>query len=665
MTGSLLQIVSTDLKDAFLTIDPQITFFKIVYLRHTPFAIDLIEESFNLIPNFGEEGFCQLSKLGDMVSSIFLKIELPSVQISNDPDSNLIETNENTIIEYHDGDLTAGAHVLDYNAKILGFKVFSASAMVYWRQIYQLATNTTSNYNTIIKLINSILASQNDTFNIYSTNVNRFTSTSYFIETLKLTYNFDLLDYILTEFSDYADSVYNSALNIEYKNALKNYLLNYLDNQKYYMQYLITSRDLFVKVSQIDTSPYYYFAWVKKLAFALINTLSFEINGQEVDRVTGDILSTWYELSTPLEKVGILNELIGNIDIMTNYGSDLKPSYTLIVPIPFWFCKYKSQALPCVGLKFSDLIVKLRFNELTECCYFEPYELNTYSSNVNINDLIKISNVSLLVEYIHLGDTERNKFGSFTIETLIEQHKIIEFNDIITQNSLLPLDFVNPVREIIWTIQKKSHVKDLKLKFDYSTDEYYYGEINDKNSDGFLIVSLDIGITITDFQNYVGGTLEIINSKYYSSTYTIIEAGLIFFVINDTNLIYSDKFIIRIRKAKRSNKYINRQTIQIYGNDIVSLRDAEYFSVVQQFQTHTNINPDIYTYSFALNSELFQPSGTLNFSVIDSKNLLIELDILTYNKLNNSSDSFIVKIISRSHNMLKIENGQGKTQFGL
>lgn len=665
MTGSLLQIVSTDLKDAFLTIDPQITFFKIVYLRHTPFAIDLIEESFNLIPNFGEEGFCQLSKLGDMVSSIFLKIELPSVQISNDPDSNLIETNEETIIEYHDGDLTAGAHVLDYNAKILGFKVFSASAMVYWRQIYQLATNTTSNYNTIIKLINSILASQNDTFNIYSTNVNRFTSTSYFIEKLELTYNFDLLDYILTEFTDYADSVYNSALNIEYKNALKNYLLNYLDNQKYYMQYLITSRDLFVKVSQIDTSPYYYFAWVKKLAFALINTLSFEINGQEVDRVTGDILSTWYELSTPLEKVGILNELIGNIDIMTNYDSDLKPSYTLIVPIPFWFCKYKSQALPCVGLKFSDLIVKLRFNELTECCYFEPYELNTYSSNVNINDLIKISNVSLLVEYIHLGDTERNKFGSFTIETLIEQHKIIEFNDIITQNSLLPLDFVNPVREIIWTIQKKSHVKDLKLKFDYSTDEYYYGEINDKNNDGFLIVSLDIGITITDFQNYVGGTLEIINSKYYSSTYTIIEAGLIFFVINDTNLIYSDKFIIRIRKAKRSNKYINRQTIQIYGNDIVSLRDAEYFSVVQQFQTHTNINPDIYTYSFALNSELFQPSGTLNFSVIDSKNLLIELDILTYNKLNNSSDSFIVKIISRSHNMLKIENGQGKTQFGL
>ena len=72
MTGSLLQIVSTDIKDIFLTIDPQITFFKIVYLRHTPFAIDLLEEKFNTTPNFGEDGFCALSKNGDLISIIFL-----------------------------------------------------------------------------------------------------------------------------------------------------------------------------------------------------------------------------------------------------------------------------------------------------------------------------------------------------------------------------------------------------------------------------------------------------------------------------------------------------------------------------------------------------------------------------------------------------------------
>ena len=63
---------------------------KIVYLRHTPFSIDIIEDYFNSIPNFGEEGFCQISKYGDLISNIFLKIVLPPVQISN---NNIVENN--------------------------------------------------------------------------------------------------------------------------------------------------------------------------------------------------------------------------------------------------------------------------------------------------------------------------------------------------------------------------------------------------------------------------------------------------------------------------------------------------------------------------------------------------------------------------------------------
>ena len=47
--------------------------------------------------------------------------------------------------------------------------------------------------------------------------------------------------------------------------------------------------------------------------------------------------------------------------------------------------------------------------------------------------------------------------------------KNFTFSDLKSENILLPLDFVNPVREIIWTIQKTSHVKDLKLKFNYET----------------------------------------------------------------------------------------------------------------------------------------------------------------------------------------------------
>jgi len=670
MTGSLLQIVSTDLKDAFLTIDPQITFFKIVYLRHTPFSIDLFEETFNTIPNFGEEGFCQLSKLGDLVSNIFLKVELPSVQIENTDDSDYIQTNTDTKISYYNGELTAANHIDDFNTNIDNFKVFSSSAMVYWRQIYSLVSNETSNYNTIMDLIDNILLSQNNIYSIYQENSNDFSDIDIYIDTVKIGFNFDLLDYIQNNFTEYKESIYNTSLNTEFKDAVIDYLDIYLENQKLYLEYLITSRDLFVKISDIDTSSYYYFAWVKKLAFALISSLSIELNGQQVDSINGDILNMWYELSTPLEKIEILNKMIGNIELLTDYNTEEKPNYTLIIPLPFWFCKYKSQALPCVGLKYSDIIIKVKFNDLTNCCYFEPYENSTYSSNVNINDIIKISNVSLLVEYIHLGDVERNKFGSFTIESLIEQHRLIQFSDLNTQNILLPLDFVNPIREIIWTIQKTSNVENFKLAFDYSSLDYFYATIETTNQtetyEDYLQVIIDedsYDTDVNDSDQYVDGTIEIINSKYYNGVYKILEAVGNIFTIDSKILLYSDNFTVKLTKSTiYTQNRISTQTIQIYGQDLISKRDSEFFSLVVPFKTHTNIPLDIYCYSFCLNSEQFQPSGSLNFNVIDSKNLYVELNS---DQIANTNDSYIIKIISRSHNILKIENGSAKTQFGI
>ena len=43
MTGGLLQIITSGKQDIYLTINPQVTFFKKVYRRHTNFSIELIE----------------------------------------------------------------------------------------------------------------------------------------------------------------------------------------------------------------------------------------------------------------------------------------------------------------------------------------------------------------------------------------------------------------------------------------------------------------------------------------------------------------------------------------------------------------------------------------------------------------------------------------------
>jgi hypothetical protein len=54
MGGGLLQLVAYGAQDVYLTGNPQITFFKAVYRRHTNFAIESIEQTFSGTPGYGQ-----------------------------------------------------------------------------------------------------------------------------------------------------------------------------------------------------------------------------------------------------------------------------------------------------------------------------------------------------------------------------------------------------------------------------------------------------------------------------------------------------------------------------------------------------------------------------------------------------------------------------------
>ena len=77
-----------------------------------------------------------------------------------------------------------------------------------------------------------------------------------------------------------------------------------------------------------------------------------------------------------------------------------------------------------------------------------------------------------------------------------------------------------------------------------------------------------------------------------------------------------------------------------------------YFTRVQPHQHHTNIplNDRIGTYSFALDPEEHQPSGTCNFSRIDNA----QLKISTASGMTTSENIYAV-----NYNVLRIMSGMG------
>ena len=83
MGGGLLQLVAYGAQDVYLTGNPQITFFKVAYRRHTNFAIEAIEQTFNGSVNFGSRVTCQVTRNGDLINRIYFYGQLKNTASSN------------------------------------------------------------------------------------------------------------------------------------------------------------------------------------------------------------------------------------------------------------------------------------------------------------------------------------------------------------------------------------------------------------------------------------------------------------------------------------------------------------------------------------------------------------------------------------------------------
>jgi len=74
MGGGLLQLVAYGAQDVYLTGNPQITFFKVVYRRHTNFALESIQQTFNGSVGWGNRVTATISRNGDLISRAYLEM---------------------------------------------------------------------------------------------------------------------------------------------------------------------------------------------------------------------------------------------------------------------------------------------------------------------------------------------------------------------------------------------------------------------------------------------------------------------------------------------------------------------------------------------------------------------------------------------------------------
>jgi hypothetical protein len=82
MGGGLMQLVAYGAQDVYLTGNPQITFWKVTYRRHTNFSMESIEQTFNGQADFGRRVTCTISRNGDLAYRTYLQVTLPEINQS-------------------------------------------------------------------------------------------------------------------------------------------------------------------------------------------------------------------------------------------------------------------------------------------------------------------------------------------------------------------------------------------------------------------------------------------------------------------------------------------------------------------------------------------------------------------------------------------------------
>ena len=87
MSGGLIQLAAYGQQDIYISGNPQITFFKVIYRRHTNFSIESIQQTFSTEADFGKIVAATIARSnGDLIHKIYLQFTLPALQQGENPD---------------------------------------------------------------------------------------------------------------------------------------------------------------------------------------------------------------------------------------------------------------------------------------------------------------------------------------------------------------------------------------------------------------------------------------------------------------------------------------------------------------------------------------------------------------------------------------------------
>jgi hypothetical protein len=207
--------------------------------------------------------------------------------------------------------------------------------------------------------------------------------------------------------------------------------------------------------------------WANSLGHAMLKSASLEVGNNEIDKTTGMHMEIKWEVESDVNRD--VNELVlraNSQQQLINWSHDGNTldkdgvaCTQLIVKLPFYFSKARSQALPVIALQYHDIRVKFNLRAKTDLLIYTN-GANTTLHATNNGD---IKSGYLMANFVYLDSMERRLFASNAHEYLIKNIQTSDFHTKAASATRVSAQVVfnHPVTVVYWVVQKKSNVTAL------------------------------------------------------------------------------------------------------------------------------------------------------------------------------------------------------------
>ena len=447
-----------------------------------------------------------------------------------------------------------------------------------------------------------------------------------------------------------------------------------------------------VTLPEINQEHAKYARWLDFPGHQLIDDVEVEIGGQRIDKQYGDWMHIWSQLTMDVNQERGYNKMVGNttqLTFLTDPGfaavdgpcassaprqvcapRNALPETTLYIPLQFWFCNNPGLALPLIALQYHEVKININLRSIDECLWAVSTLNGTTDSKAASAYNQSLVSASLYVDYIYLDTDERRRMAQNPHEYLIEQLQFTGSESVGSSSNKIRLSFNHPCKELVWVVQPDANV-DYCASFSggnvlfntFGAQPFNYTDAIDALPNTIKAFGSEVGVSgETKFIN-ASGLFESAGAHGLTSSSALpgnsfawegqTDAGLQSAVSDAGTFVLAETSLGL--HCWGENPVVTAK-LQLNGQDRFSEREGTYFDQVQPWQHHTRA-PDtgINVYSFALQPEQHQPSGTCNFSRIDNATLQLVLSNATVASVNTAK----VRVYARNYNVLRVMSGMG------